>query len=89
MLDTNAKTHAQGSADGTAANRKRYGIIQIVSDVVHNRLDIADDSVAQHRRAICSTCDARNETLNLCTACGCHILAKTKLVKATCPKERW
>lgn len=88
MLDTHAMPKAEGQA-GTTASPKRYGIIQIVSDVVHNRLDIADDSVAQHRRHLCSICEARNATLNLCTACGCHILAKTKLAKATCPKDFW
>ena len=88
MLDAKAQPRTVESYD-TAASPKRYGIIQIVSDVVHNRLDIADDSVAQHRRHLCSTCEARNATLNLCTACGCHIPAKTKLAKATCPKDFW
>ncbi len=89
MHDMNALTKAAQQTDTTPSSPKRYGIIQIVSDVVRNRLDIADDSVAQDRRAICANCEARNTTLNLCTACGCHIPAKTKLAQATCPKGQW
>lgn len=73
----------------TSVPTKRYGIIQIVLDVVRNELDLADDSVAQQRRQFCISCDARSLPLNLCTACGCHIPTKTKLVKAACPRAHW
>ncbi len=88
MFNTNEPENTE-SPSGMAAHPKRYGLIQIVSDVVHNRLDIADDRIAQDRRAICGSCKTRNAALNLCTACGCHIPAKTKLALATCPQGQW
>ena len=88
MLNKNALAN-KGSQVDSEVTPKRYGIIQIVSDAVHNRLDVADDDLAQHRQHLCFACSTRIATLNLCAACGCHIPSKTKLAKATCPKDLW
>jgi rRNA maturation endonuclease Nob1 len=40
-----------------------------------------------HRLDICLKCDHRYK--EFCEICGCYIKAKTKVDKASCPKEYW
>ena len=53
----------------------------------------ADGSVKEHRRLICSTCPKKTKEaftgVELCSKCGCVIMAKTALTHAVCPEGKW
>lgn len=66
-----------------------YNIWDVAKDLVTGNLEYATHDVVEQRRAICEPCDARNTTLNTCTACGCLLPLKTKLKESTCPMELW
>lgn len=54
---------------------------------------LADDSLANHRRGICASCEKKRieavTGVELCDKCGCIIKAKTRLKHATCPLNKW
>ncbi|MGC1549378.1 MAG: hypothetical protein WA777_12685 [Rhodanobacter sp.] len=56
-------------------------------------LETAPDDVVEKRRALCRACDYRTELpaihTEVCKACGCPLLNKTKFQKSTCPKGKW
>lgn len=52
-------------------------------------LHFASKDVTSARRSICNGCEIRDQKLNICTACGCFIPAKTKLRDEVCPLEKW
>jgi len=58
-----------------------------LSDAVHT-LDIADDTVIEHRIATCASCEYFTQ-LRRCKQCGCFMDAKTKFVIAKCPIDKW
>lgn len=66
-----------------------YNIFHVIKDFLTGNLTEADEQTIAARRAICEPCEVRNQTANVCTACGCYIPAKTALAKATCPLEKW
>lgn len=66
-----------------------YNIFHAIWDALTFRLKFVPKAKAKERRDICQKCELRNETLNVCTICGCFIKAKTKLKKSSCPMEKW
>lgn len=66
-----------------------YNILDVVKDAVTGNLEFAPDSVIAERRALCAACEVRNETLDMCTICGCFIPTKIRLAKSECPMEVW
>ena len=50
---------------------------------------LATEEEAQRRQAICKACPQWNAAKEVCTACGCHTAAKTRLASQTCPKSMW
>lgn len=68
---------------------KKYGIIQVVKDLLSGNLKNAPADVQKERRAICDSCEVQNTTLKVCTACGCSIPLKVKLKDSSCPMELW
>lgn len=48
-----------------------------------------DDSIAKNRFEICKTCPELIKLTSQCKKCGCFMIAKTKLEKATCPLGKW
>jgi hypothetical protein len=65
-----------------------YNIFDAAKDAFAGKLELVDDEIAQSRMDICNACEAKND-LNICTACGCFLPAKTKLAKSECPMEKW
>mgnify|MGYP001595889139 FL=1 len=49
----------------------------------------ATDEETERRQAICAACPQWNAERGLCTACGCHTAAKTRLASQVCPKSMW
>lgn len=67
----------------------KYNIFDAVKDLVKGDLEFATDEVATERINICYDCEIRHEPTNVCTACGCFLPAKVKLLKSVCPLEKW
>jgi|688.fasta_scaffold165453_3 hypothetical protein len=44
---------------------------------------------AAERYAICKQCPDFSSFTKQCTHCGCFMVLKTRLLKATCPLESW
>lgn len=68
---------------------RSYNIIDAAKDLVTGKLEFVSDEVAKERMDICKQCDARNDTINVCTVCGCFLPAKVKLKESSCPMEAW
>lgn len=49
----------------------------------------ASAQLVEERLAICNGCEVQNKPLKICTACGCFLPAKTKLLNSACPMELW
>jgi hypothetical protein len=64
-----------------------YNIFDAVKDLATGELKIADENLANERLAECNICDAR--ALGVCTACGCIIAAKVRLLESDCPLGLW
>lgn len=67
----------------------QYNIFDVVKDVIAGDVELADDNTKNARRSVCDSCEARNSIIDVCTACGCFIPLKIKLIKSTCPMEKW
>jgi hypothetical protein len=46
-------------------------------------------SLAKQRFNVCNSCDDLQKPLDMCKHCGCFMKAKTRLVEATCPLNKW
>lgn len=66
-----------------------YNIIDVFKDLVTGKIKFATTCVANSRYAECKVCEVLNPRLNNCTICGCYMPIKTKLLKSTCPMEKW
>lgn len=66
-----------------------YNIFHVIRDFFTGNLKKADQQTITERLNICNPCEVRSEALNVCTACGCYIPAKTSLAKSSCPLEKW
>ena len=58
-------------------------------DLLNPRTKEADKSEADRRYGICLTCPELIQLTKQCKKCGCFMVAKTKLEKATCPIGKW
>ena len=47
------------------------------------------ENLAKTRIDICKTCPELFTPTKTCKKCGCFMLVKTKLAKATCPIGKW
>ena len=48
-----------------------------------------NEEIAQARLDECKKCEFLFKKTNTCKKCGCFMVAKTKLEKATCPIGKW
>ena len=58
-------------------------------DLINPATEWASDEVAQERLSICKQCPELIKLSTQCKKCGCFMIAKTKLEKATCPLGKW
>lgn len=53
----------------------------------------ASAEVTQQRLATCRACEFRSKVpvigTEICKACGCPLINKTKYQQSTCPKGKW
>lgn len=50
-------------------------------------LKLLKKTFSDKRMQICKSCE--NYKIGICIKCGCFMKLKTKLVKATCPENKW
>ena len=58
-------------------------------DILNPSTEWASSEVAEERYSICKACPELIKLTNQCKKCGCFMIAKTKLEKATCPLGKW
>ena len=58
-------------------------------DLIRGDTEWASESDASERYSICKACPDLIKLTNQCKKCGCFMVAKTKLQKATCPIGKW
>ncbi|MDE7447815.1 MAG: hypothetical protein K2M51_02075 [Helicobacter sp.] len=78
----------------TERKAKSYNILDAASDVLKNALGIDDDvfapkDIAQSRLQSCLECEKLVRATKQCRLCGCFVVAKTKMHKASCPLGKW
>lgn len=58
-------------------------------DLINGDADWATEEIAKQRYDICKLCPELIKLTKQCKKCGCFMVAKTKLEKATCPLRKW
>jgi len=58
-------------------------------DLLNPGTEYVEPSVASSRFDICKACPELIAPTNQCKKCGCFMVLKTKLSKATCPLGKW
>jgi len=58
-------------------------------DLLNPNAEYAEESEAERRYDICKSCPELIDLTKQCKQCGCVMPLKTKLLKATCPLEKW
>ena len=58
-------------------------------DLINPNTQYASDVVATKRFDICKACPELIKATHQCKKCGCFMIAKTKLLAATCPIGKW
>ena len=54
-----------------------------------NGFKLEEEQTAQARMAICGSCPELHKQSYQCKICGCMMKAKTKIVGASCPLNKW
>jgi hypothetical protein len=58
-------------------------------DVLNPNTEKVSEEEAERRMSICEQCPSLLKITNQCKECGCIMKLKTKLMKATCPLDKW
>ena len=66
-----------------------YNIFDIVKDIVQNKLELASPELVKARNDVCNSCEAQHKPTHICSACGCFLPTKTRILKTDCPMELW
>lgn len=71
--------------------KERLGAVkQLLIEKTAERLGpIADDYVITERLSKCNSCDYIFKPTMQCTKCGCFVQIKARVVKFSCPIDKW
>jgi len=58
-------------------------------DVLNPNTERVSEEEAERRMSVCEQCPSLLKITNQCKECGCIMNLKTKLMKATCPLDKW
>lgn len=58
-------------------------------DFLNPNTEYASDDLAESRYSTCRSCPELIQLTKTCKKCGCFMSAKTKLLNATCPLNKW
>ena len=45
--------------------------------------------LSEQRMTLCKGCPFFAHSVSICNVCGCYMPAKTKVLEASCPEEKW
>lgn len=74
-----------------------YSLRDVAKDIIKGDLKITPEELSRKRLSVCESCPEygknRNQTgmvnSQRCSLCGCFMPVKVKLVRATCPANKW
>ena len=69
------------------AHKQKQGIVSPI-DFLNPTTEYASEEEADRRFTICKECPKLTVTKQ-CSECGCFMVAKTKLLHADCPLDKW
>ena len=69
------------------SERQQSGVVR-PWDLLNPDTEYVEDSIQAERMTICEGCDHLMVTKQ-CSKCGCFMVAKTKLLHASCPIGKW
>lgn len=58
-------------------------------DLVNPNTEWASKEISEQRYSICKDCPELIKLTKQCKKCGCFMIAKSKLKKASCPLGKW
>jgi hypothetical protein len=58
-------------------------------DMINPNTQYVSKDISEQRYSICKICPEFISSTTQCKKCGCIMIAKTKLEKATCPIGKW
>jgi hypothetical protein len=58
-------------------------------DLLNPNAEWASEEEAERRYSVCKLCPELISLTKQCKQCGCVMSAKTKLLKASCPLNKW
>jgi len=58
-------------------------------DLFNKKIERATEDIQKSRMSICLGCPMFIKVTRQCKACGCFMDAKTKILDATCPLDKW
>lgn len=58
-------------------------------DILNPNTEYVEEAEAEKRYNICKACPEFIDLTKQCKQCGCVMLLKTKLARATCPISKW
>jgi hypothetical protein len=58
-------------------------------DLLNPNAEWASEEEAERRYSVCKLCPELISLTKQCKQCGCIMSAKTKLLKASCPLNKW
>lgn len=64
-----------------------YNVFDAAKDLIQGELEYAEESVQSQRLDTCNQCEVKSA--GICTACGCVVQLKVKLLKSECPLGMW
>ena len=57
--------------------------------LVTRQANLAPQHLQENREDVCCHCPIRDKQKNVCTACGCYLPIKVKLLQSSCPIGKW
>ena len=66
-----------------------YTLKQIAADMIHGKLEFSEKELAANRIVTSERCENFTKVSRQCKLCSCFMDAKTKLLHAGCPVNKW
>ena len=66
-----------------------YTLKQIAADLIRGKIEFSEATLAESRLTECERCENFKRVSRQCSLCSCFMDAKTKLLHAGCPINKW
>ena len=61
----------------------------IVADLLAGKVVLSEKELSDERMKVCHECPAYRKLTVQCSLCNCFLELKTKILRASCPIEKW